>query len=65
LNDVTVLSWLPAGGNLAERLVKQTVRRLPTSCISGVSPSDHDERKSRRILGKLSDQREKAVSNLI
>ncbi|HZL89304.1 MAG TPA: DUF1549 domain-containing protein [Pirellulaceae bacterium] len=70
LNDATVLSWLkPAGGNLAERLVKQPdatsiADELYISVLN--RPSSDDEKKDvADYLAKRADQREKAVGNLI
>jgi hypothetical protein len=70
LNDATVLSWLkPAGGNLAERLMKQTdavalADELYVSVL-GRPPTDEEKKDVADYLAKRTDQREKAVGNLI
>jgi hypothetical protein len=70
LNDVTVLSWLkPAGGNLAERLMKQTdavavADELYLSVLNR-PPTDEEKKDVADYLAKRTDQREKAVGNLI
>lgn len=70
LNDATVLSWLkPAGGNLAERLIKQTdaaalADELYVSVLSRL-PTDDERKDIADYLAKRPDQRERAVGNLI
>ncbi|HUE72953.1 MAG TPA: DUF1553 domain-containing protein, partial [Pirellulaceae bacterium] len=70
LNDATVLSWLkPSGGNLAERLVKQSdaaalADELYVSVLSR-PPTDDEKKDVADYLAKRADQREKAVGNLI
>jgi hypothetical protein len=70
LNDATVLSWLkPAGGNLAERLVKQAdaaalADELYLSVLSR-PPTDEEKKDVADYIAKRADQREKAVGNLI
>ena len=70
LNDATVLSWLrPAGGNLAERLIKQNdpatlADELYISVLSRL-PTEDEKKEVADYVAKRADEREKAVGNLI
>lgn len=70
LNDATVLAWLkPAGGNLAERLVKQTdaaalADELYVSVLSR-PPTVEEKKEVADYLAKRADQLEKGIGNLI
>jgi uncharacterized protein DUF1549/uncharacterized protein DUF1553 len=70
LNDASVLSWLkPAGGNLAERLMKQSdaaalADELYVSVLSR-PPTDEEKNEVADYLNKRADQRQNAIGNLI